>query len=483
MKRKLLAMLLAMSMVVGAFAGCSGDSGKSSSTADTSTSSTTDESGDTASDADTSSDAEAGNTSDANIPQLTSDPLSIVLWDISTEDPHKSMMEGAVARFTEAYPNITVEQLHQQNDNYKQQLIVAMSSGQCPDMYMHWGGGPMNEYYESGFVNDLTEMYNTYDHPDFIEAAIAQASYNDMILAIPYGGLSGCDFFYNKSIFAEVGVEVPETIEELEAVCDKLLEAGYTPFSLANSPGWTGSMYYMYLVARHSGNDEFNAAYTQEGSFTSDAFIYAGEKIQDWVQKGYFVEGVNSLSPDDSQDLALMYDGTCAMMLHGSWVTSNMQTDNAEWYSENIGVFRFPEDSEAAAAGVPQDVEVGTAIGNGLSFNCWNDDGSVDQTKLDAGYVLATQYINDDTYNQQQIDRITIPSIEGFDTAVEDPNMQVVAEVFFNASNVQLWYDQYLPANVTEVHKDCMNALYALEITPEEIGQKHDAAMQEYLNG
>ena len=483
MKRKLLALLLAMSMVVGAFAGCSGDSGKSSSTADTSTSSTTDESGDTASDADTSSDAEAGNTSDANIPQLTSDPLTIVLWDISTEDPHKSMMEGAVARFTEAYPNITVEQLHQQNDNYKQQLIVAMSSGKCPNMYIHWGGGPMAEYYNSGFVNDLTEMFNTYDHPDFIEAAVAQSTYEDKVLAIPYGGLSGADIFYNKNIFAEVGVEVPETIEELEAVCDKLLEAGYTPFSLANSPGWTGSMYYMYLVARHSGNDEFDAAYTQEGSFTSDAFIYAGEKIQDWVQKGYFVEGVNSLSPDDSQDLALMYDGTCAMMLHGSWVTSNMQTDNAEWYSENIGVFRFPEDSEAAAAGVPQDVEVGTAIGNGLSFNCWNDDGSVDQTKLDAGYVLATQYINDDTYNQQQIDRITIPSIEGFDTAVEDPNMQVVAEVFFNASNVQLWYDQYLPANVTEVHKDCMNALYALEITPEEIGQKHDAAMQEYLNG
>ena len=24
-------------------------------------------------------------------------------------------------------------------------------------------------------------------------------------------------------------------------------------------------MYYMYLVARHSGNDEFDAAYTQEG--------------------------------------------------------------------------------------------------------------------------------------------------------------------------------------------------------------------------
>ena len=480
MKRKLLALFLVLSMCVGIFAGCSnGGNGSSSSSAggDSSTADTSSEAGSEASTGDT-----AGKQTDGkNLPELTTEPLNILVWGTATEEPSKSQYEGAIARFMEDYPNITIELVNQQNDNYKQQLVVAMSSGQCPDMYQHWGGGPMAEYYESGFVNDITEMYNTYDHPAFIEASIAQSTYEDKILAIPFGGLSGCDIFYNKTIFEEVGVEVPETIDELEAVCDKLLEAGYTPFSLANSPGWTGSMYFMYLVARHSGNDEFDAAYTQEGSFTSDAFIYAGEKIQEWVEKGYFPEGVNSLSPDDSQDLALLYDNTCAMMLHGSWVTTSMNTDNSEWYTTNIGAFRFPEDAEAAANGVPQDVEVGTAIGNGFSFNCWNEDGSVDQTKLDACYVLATQYFNDDTWNQEKVDTLTIPSIEGYEDALDDPNMTTVAEVFFNASNVQLWYDQYLPASVTEVHKDCMNALFGLESTPQEIGEQYDAAMQEYL--
>ncbi len=481
MKRKLLALFLVLSMCVGIFAGCSnGGSGSSSSSAgggDSSTADTSSEAGSEASTGDT-----AGKQTDGkNLPELTTEPLNILVWGTATEEPSKSQYEGAIARFMEDYPNITIELVNQQNDNYKQQLIVAMSSGQCPDMYLHWGGGPMAEYYESGFVNDITEMYNTYDHPAFIEAAVAQSTYEDKILAVPFNGLSGCDIFYNKTIFEEVGVEVPETIDELEAVCDKLLEAGYTPFSLANSPGWTGSMYFMYLVARHSGNEEFDAAYTQEGSFTSDAFIWAGEKIQEWVEKGYFPDGVNSLSPDDSQDLALLYDNTCAMLLHGSWVATSMNTDNSEWYTTNIGAFRFPEDAEAAANGVPQDVEVGTAIGNGWSFNCWNEDGSVDQTKLDACYVLATQYFNDDTWNQEKIDNLTIPSIEGYEDSLDDPNMTTVAEVFFNASNVQLWYDQYLPASVTEVHKDCMNALFGLESTPQEIGEQHDAAMQEYL--
>lgn len=342
----------------------------------------------------------------------------------------------------------------------------------------------MAEYYKSGFVNDLTEMYSTYDHPAFIDAAVAQASYDGKLLAIPYGGLSGCDVFYNKTIFKEVGIEkVPETIDELEEDCKILKDAGYTPFALANASKWTGSMYYMYLVARHSGNDEFDAAYTQEngGSFTSDAFIYAGTKIQDWVKAGYFPDGVNSLTADDGQDKQLMYDGTCAMMLHGSWMASSMKTDSEDWYNENIGVFRFPEDSEAKAKGVDQHVEVGTAIGNGFSFNCWKEDGSVDQTKLDACYVLATQYFNDDTYNQQQMDTDTIPSIEGYNEKVTDPIMKTITDVFFDATNVQLWYDQYLPASVTEVHKNCMTELFGLEKTPEEIGQEQDAAMQAAL--
>ena len=221
-----------------------------------------------------------------NIPELTKDPMTILLWDIATEGVGKKAQEDAVARFMADYPNIKVEQVHKQNDTYKQDLQIGFSAkeGQ-PDMYIHWGGGPMAEYYKSGCVNDITELFNTYDHPDFIDAAVAQSTFDGKILAIPFGGLSGCDIFYNKAIFDELGIEVPQTIAELEAACDKIKEAGYYPFSLANLPRWTGSMYYMYLVARHSGNAEFDAAYDGTGSFTSPAFIYAGEKIQEWVNK------------------------------------------------------------------------------------------------------------------------------------------------------------------------------------------------------
>jgi raffinose/stachyose/melibiose transport system substrate-binding protein len=237
----------------------------------------------------------------------------------------------------------------------------------------------------------------------------------------------------------------------------------------------------MYLVSRHSGNAEFVAAYTQEGSFTSEAFIWAGEKIQDWVNKGYFNEGFNSMITDNGEDRALLYNNTCAMMLHGSWQIRSIEADSKEWYEANLGTFRFPEDAEAKAKGVPQNVEIGTAIGNAFSFNCWKADGSVDQDKLNACFVLATKFFNDDTYNAEQMATNTMPSIKGFEVDVQDPNQKVVIDTFFNASNVQLWYDQYLPASVTEVHKNSMTELFGLSKTPLEVGQAHDAAMKAEL--
>ena len=90
--------------------------------------------------------------------------------------------------------------------------------------------------------------------------------------------------------------------------------------------------------------------------------------------------------------------------------------------------------------------------------------------------MLATQYYSDDQYNEEQVAVGRTPSIKGFDQ-VDDENMKVVIDTFFNASNVQLWYDQYLPASVTEVHKDCMTELFGLTKTPQEIGEMQDAAM------
>ena len=399
--------------------------------------------------------------------------ITITLWDIATEDPGNTIQQGAVDRFMADHPNIKVETTHIQNDTYKEKLVIAMSSGQCPDMYMHWGGGPMNEYIDSGFAVPVTDLMNNYCDVDFLDAAIAQSSYKGEIYAVPYGGIGGSGIFYNKTIFAKLGLQVPTTIGELESACATLKEKGYIPFSLANQNKWTGSMYFMYLAARYGGVDEFNAAVAGTGSFESGAFQYAAETIQKWVKAGYFPDGVNSLNADDGQDRSLLYTEEAAMMLHGSWQASAMRNDNEEWYNQNIGYFTFPKLENSKA---DQSIVVGTSIGNGFSFNTGDD-----QDKLKACFVLATQYYNDKTYCQQQLDSGTIPSINGMGDTIQDPCMKQIWKDFTNASNVQLWYDQYLPPSVSEVHQTTCQEIFGLTMTAAEANKALQDAMKEYL--
>lgn len=474
--KRTFALLLALTMIISlsfAVVGCDQDTTTTkpaASSDDTDTTTTKDNDTTT-----TESDEVEGDelTSAQGVP-LVDKEMTLELWDIATEEPTKGIQEAAVARFMEKYPNITVNQTHIQNDTYKERLIVAMSAQQSPEMYIHWGGGPMNEYIDSGFGSDITELFETYCTVPFLPAAIAQSSYNGKIYAIPFGGLGGCGIFYNTEIFEELSLDVPETISQLETVSETLIENDYIPFSLANLNKWTGSMYFMYLATRHSGVDAFNAAVDGSGSFTDDAFMYAAETIQDWIDRGFFPEGVNSLNTDDGQDRELMYTEQAAMMLHGSWQARSMQADSEEFY-QKISYFPFPalDGSDADPS-----ITVGTSIGNGFSF-ALNDDPE----KLNYAFVLSTEFYNDDIYNQAQLDSNTIPSIEGMGDSIEDRNMQLIWQSFSSASNVQLWYDQYLPPLVSERHKDTCQEIFGLTMTPQEANESLQQAMDEYLSG
>ena len=194
-------------------------------------------------------------------------------------------------------------------------------------------------------------------------------------------------------------------------------------------------------------------------------------------KKGYFPDGVNSLSTDDGQDKALLYDNTAAMMLHGSWQVSGIRADNQEWYDENIGVFRFLRIRKQLQKGFPRmlkserrSVTASPSTAGTLTVP-WIRQSWMPVMCLRHSIITMMPITRDS-------DSGTIPSIKGFEETIDDPNMKVVADVFFTASNVQLWYDQYLPASVTEVHKDCMTELFGLQKTPEQIGQEQDAAMK-----
>jgi raffinose/stachyose/melibiose transport system substrate-binding protein len=393
---------------------------------------------------------------------------TLELWSIQTTGKGPGITERAIARFTKDNPDIKVNLTLIANDSFKQKLAVAMNSGQLPDAFISWSGGPMYEYANNGVIADLTPYMNANNYKSkFLDAAIAQATYNGKIWGVPHQNVSVCTVFYNKELFAKYNIAIPTTIRELEAACDTLVQNGIVPFSLANKTQWTGSMYFMFLATRRGGTAPFIKAVDGSGSFLDPAFIYAGEKIQDWVKKGYFNTGFNGLDEDSGQSRQILYRGEAAMLIMGSWANSSFLTESPE-FAAKVGIFRFPRDEQGVG-------DINTVIGT-VGDNFYHV--SAASKNIAKTFELITHVIDAEA-TADALDDGRIPPVKN--VKLEDP---ILAELFTQvqaAPDIQLWYDQSLSPEVADVHKITSQEIFGLTLTPQAAAQQLQDAQAAYL--
>ena len=396
------------------------------------------------------------------------DTGAIEIWSIQIDGDGPDIFKRAIARFNEANPDVKVNLTLVANDSYKQRLAVAMSAKRTPDLFLSWTGGPMYEYAANKQIADLTPYMEEGNYKDrFLDAAIAQASYQGKIWAFPLTNVAICTVFYNKEIFQRLGLPVPATIGELETACDILKANGITPFSLANKTQWTGSMYFMFLATRRGGTQPFISAVDGSGSFHDPAFIHAGAKIQEWVSKGYFLPGFNGLDWDAGQARAPLYRGETAMLIMGSWFVGQAQSESPEFFSK-MGIFNFPGDENGV--GDPRTV-IGTVGDNFYHVSATSKNPA-------KAFELLTYFLDEEGI-QDTIGDGRIPPLKN--VQLDNP---LLADIFAQvqaAPDMQLWYDQSLSAEVADVHKITSQEIFGGSMTPEEAARQLQDAQASYL--
>lgn len=397
-----------------------------------------------------------------------SEDTTLEFWHIQNTEPMPTTIQGSVDRFMEANPDVSVNVTVMANDAFKDKIAIAIAGNQTPNIFPSWSGGPMYEYADSGVIQDITEFMEKDGHKDkFLDASIEQLTYQDKIWGYPVENVAIANFFYNKEIFEEYGLEVPTTIAELEEIADTLLENDIIPFSLANKTQWTGSMYFISFATRKGGVKPFQDAVIGEGSFENENFIYAGDKIQEWVDKGYFNEGFNGLDEDSGQSRMLLYNGDAAMTLIGSWFLYTVKSENPEFY-DKLGCFQFPALEDG-------DGDPNTAIGT-IGDNFYHV--SAETEDVEAAFNMLT-YLLDEQSVEERLESSKIPPLKDIELTLE--LNQSIFEQVLAAPDVQLWYDQSLPPAVADVHKKTSQEIFGGTLTSEEAAKLLQEAMAEYL--
>ena len=168
--------------------------------------------------------------------------------------------------------------------------------------------------------------------------------------------------FYNESVFADLGLDVPTTYAEFVDVARATRDAGFVPISYAGAEPWSASLTLSTIMAVDvlgQDPDWVIKRTAGEVSFSDDNVVAAASKWKQFVDEGLVDDGALGVAYDGATNAFL--DGEAAMYMMGSWwLGAAGQADFP------VGVFPFPSDSG--------DVVIPLHIGGNLSVSAQAED-------------------------------------------------------------------------------------------------------------
>ncbi|MCB2151600.1 MAG: extracellular solute-binding protein, partial [Rhodobacteraceae bacterium] len=135
-------------------------------------------------------------------------------------------------------------------------------------------------------------------------------------------------FIYNKTAFAELGIEVPATEADFFAALDKIKADGtYIPMAMGTNDQWeAATMGYNNIGPNYwKGEDGRRALIAGTQKLTDEAWVAPYRQLAKW--KDYLGDGFEAQTYPDSQNLFTL--GRAAVYPAGSWEISgfNAQAD------------------------------------------------------------------------------------------------------------------------------------------------------------
>ncbi len=273
-------------------------------------------------------------------------------------------------------------------------------------------------------------------------------------VSLPYQyNLEG--IWYNKEIFKKVGLEEPQTFDDLLAANDELLAAGYVPMAEAGAASWPLTRIIGLYAYRLLGPEAMTDIRDGKAKLTDPEYVEAAAALQDMAAAGYFGDGF--VSQDAAAANNQFLTGKAAMKYDGTWLLANINDEAQNTVgADNIGFMPFP------------------AVDGGK--------GSIDQWPANAGTAMA---MNPKTYGPKVADWLGCIAenygaqalgdagvISGFKVNQEVTDIpattKMVQDKVAEISETVLWFEALMDGKSTSLAQSNVSLLVSGQLTPED---------------
>lgn len=273
-------------------------------------------------------------------PGSTSAPSSAANGKVTTIRFYGSDSEynqKIVAGFEAANPDVKVEIVPVDFANAEQVIKTGISTGDPVDVSFFWGT-QINTFVESNMALDLTpyltennnEWLNT-----FVPAYIDGGKVEDKYYAVSYQPVIET-IFYNKDLFKEHNVALPETWDDLMAANKVFKDKGV--YGIGNWSTQNGQL--LQFAYQYMANDGTLEEYISgKGDFTKcTGMRKCLENIKSIYDAGYWYPGEGALTSTKDQTQAAWYQGKIAMLFDAG-SSAGGYVEDCEF---EVGILPFP---------------------------------------------------------------------------------------------------------------------------------------------
>ncbi|RZT00401.1 ABC transporter substrate-binding protein [Cuneatibacter caecimuris] len=357
MKRKGLALTMAMAMGVSMLAGC-GSTPADATTAAPATSPKTE-----------AATTKAGNDSTTEAPTegQTSALTPVKLSVFSTyagNDANARLFQDAYKAWEKKTGSTVYDSSAISDETVKARVTADFESGAEPDVLMYFTGADADSFLDK--LVPVSEIQKAYpEYASNMDMTKVPASSDGNHYGVPVNGYWE-GLFVNTKLLKDAGVDVPDentTWEEFIKDCETLKEKGITPISA--SLATEIHYWFEFCIFNHRDVQTQNVIPSPDNKDDYLPLVEGITDMKEMYEKGLFPE--NTLSMDGKEAKQLFIDGKAAFYCDGNWAAQSI-FEGAE-NPEDFTVTYVPGEGNRKST----DIIAGMSSGYMITRKAWED--------------------------------------------------------------------------------------------------------------
>ena len=284
-------------------------------------------------------------------------PTTLTFWQYVPF--HNDIQKEIAAEYKEkGDPNVTLEitaypALNEQRTAVKAAMAAASST---PDIIALEPGADTVDYLTNGGVLSMNKFFEQDKEfkDSFWPNALQLLTINGQTVSVP-AVTNTVVVYYNKKMFADNGVQVPETWDDLKKAAGVFKGKGIAPVVFATGEDRNHPIFPFYTVAGGLKHDvKMRDADLGKAEWTGAEMMAVAEKTEEIIKSDVLIQGSLGLKQPDA--IGVFATGKAAMFWAGQWLRTSIRQAIPPDFE--LALFPFP----ALVAGGPKPVLSSTGI-------------------------------------------------------------------------------------------------------------------------